>query len=410
MQTSRVDPLKGIERIKHLEQEIEELRKTIESNERKYRDLYDGAPDLYRTIDINGIILDCNKAYTNYLGYLKEEILGMSIFDHVTDESIDKMRNSFESWKKDGHVESREIKMKRKDGTIFSGLLSATNLYDCDGKLIGSNTVIKDITELCKARQDLEASQKEIQDNLEKLKKTDDAKDEFLAMITHELKTPLVPIAGYADILLSEFLGTLTDPQKERIRIIKSSSETLLKLITELLDAQKIELGKLKLEMSSQDLSTIIENTITNVKPIADRHNIAITSELEKNVYCYCDKDRITQVLTNLIFNSLDFCEDKTGKISIKLNMDNMNAKIVVKDNGLGIEKQNLGKIFVKFYQVNTTTTREHGGTGLGLSVCKGIVENHGGKIWIESEGLNKGTEIHMILPRVTVKPSLTVA
>ncbi|TSA16451.1 MAG: ATP-binding protein, partial [Nitrosopumilales archaeon] len=112
-----------------------------------------------------------------------------------------------------------------------------------------------------------------------------------------------------------------------------------------------------------------------------------------------CDRCRIEQVLANLIANSLDFVPKQTGRIHLSLISDNGHAKIIVKDNGIGIIKESIGKIFVKFYQVDTTSTRQHGGTGLGLVVCKGIVENHGGKIWAESDGEGKGTTIHIKLP-----------
>jgi len=400
MQTFKVSARTELDRLKSLEAEIEELKRVIESNEQNYRDLYEGAPDMYRTIDADGIILDCNTAYAKSLGFSKQEVIGMSIFDHTSKDSIKKMKNSFETWKRVGHVENMEILLKRKDGTVFPGLLSANNLYDKKRKLLGSNTVIRDITEIFEARKKLENSQKQIQVQLKKLKDIGIQKEEFLAMITHELKTPLVPIKGYADILLSGFHGTLSIAQKERIEIIKSSAESLLKLIQDLLDAQKLELGKLKLDMISTSVSEIILSTITKMKPDADRHKIKITTDLEENIRCYCDKDRIMQVLTNVIFNSLDFCPEEGGTIHIKMCSEKDHAKIIVKDNGIGILKENLDKVFVKFYQVNTAITREHGGTGLGLAVCKGIIENHGGKIWARSEGKNKGTEIHILLPR----------
>ena len=130
---------------------------------------------------------------------------------------------------------------------------------------------------------------------------------------------------------------------------------------------------------------------------------MSITTDLHKGISCLCDKIRIEQVISNLISNSLDFCAKGSGKIHIKLYSQNSNAKIVVKDNGIGILKESIDKIFVKFYQADTTTTREHGGTGIGLSVCKGIVDSHNGKIWAESKGRNQGTEIHVLLPMIKI-------
>ena len=139
----------------------------------KYRSLYENSPDLYRTIDTEGVILDCNKSYADALGYSKEEIIGITIFNHVADISLVALRNSFETWKETGHVSSREVWMRRKDGTTFPASLSATNLYDEDGKLIGSNTTIRDITEVYESRKKLEDNERRIKAQFEELKKLD---------------------------------------------------------------------------------------------------------------------------------------------------------------------------------------------------------------------------------------------
>ncbi|QLH11316.1 hypothetical protein DSQ20_07470 [Nitrosarchaeum sp. AC2] len=116
---------------------------------------------------------------------------------------------------------------------------------------------------------------------------------------------------------------------------------------------------------------------------------------------CNCDKDRMSQVIINVLSNAIDFCPKQQGKIEIITNRIKNNIHIIIKDNGMGISKENIDKIFVKYYQVDTTLTREHGGTGIGLSLSKIIVENHNGKIWAESNGLDKGSEIHIQLPTI---------
>ncbi|HKC78740.1 MAG TPA: HAMP domain-containing sensor histidine kinase [Nitrosopumilaceae archaeon] len=234
----------------------------------------------------------------------------------------------------------------------------------------------------------------------EKLRKADLIKDEFLAMITHELKTPLVPIIGYVDILLSEKLGKINEIQKEKLEIVKTSTRFLLKMISDLLDAQKIELGQLALVKNPHYLFQIIKSVLARMRPDLESHGIMVSTDLQENISCLCDDMRLQQVLINLISNAMDFCPKNNGKINIKLKLeDNTHARISVIDNGGGIPKSKLDKIFVKFYQVDTSTTREHGGTGLGLSVCKGIIESHGGKIWAESDEINTGTQIHILLP-----------
>lgn len=364
-----------------------------------YKKIYENSPILKRTIDKNGIIISCNTSYAKQLGYTKKQIIGKSIFDHTAQASIRELKSELKQWKKTHEITNKEIWLKRKNGKIFPTLLSGTSVYDVKGKLIGRTASMIDLSEIYRVRERIRAKEELVSKQLEDLKKLNLIKDEFMAMITHELKTPLAPIKGYADILLSEALGPLNPTQKERLEIIRSSSNSLLKLISDILDSQKIELGQLVLHKEIHSLSQIISESIDRMKPSAEKKEVVIATDLMSALFCYCDKVRIQQVLTNLLANSLDFVPKQSGTILIKSYRDGNMAKIIVKDNGVGIAKSDLEQIFVKFYQVDTKATREHGGTGLGLSVCKGIIENHGGKIWAESEGKGKGTSVHILLP-----------
>ena len=237
-----------------------------------------------------------------------------------------------------------------------------------------------------------------IKEKEEETKKTEIAKDEFLAMITHELKTPLVPIQGYSDILLSEHLGKLTDKQKERIEIIKSSSETLLSLISDLLDAQKLELGQLKMRKENINIKDTITHAIETFLPQAQKNKIEIISNIA-DFSIEHDPARIKQVITNLIKNSLTVVEPEKGKIEISMKNMPQEIQISVKDNGIGIPLNKQGDLFKKFYQVDASLTREKGGSGLGLSICKGIMENHGGVITVKSTP-NQETIFTFTLPK----------
>ena len=233
----------------------------------------------------------------------------------------------------------------------------------------------------------------------EEAKKIEIAKDEFLAMITHELKTPLVPIQGYADILLGGHLGQLNKNQKERIEIIKSSSASLLQLISDLLDAQKLELGQLRIKAQHNNIKLTIEKTISVMTPQAIADQIELTHNAKEDIYALYDDERISQVVTNLIKNSLKAVQPKTGKVQVLFEDSQNNIKISVRDNGRGIPADAINKIFRKFYQVDTSTTREKGGSGLGLSICKGIIETHGSNINVESE-LGRGSTFSFTLPK----------
>ncbi|MGC1426760.1 MAG: PAS domain-containing sensor histidine kinase [Nitrosotalea sp.] len=382
-----------------LKRDLRQLMNIVQINQKRYVDLYEQSPDLYRTIDADGTILDCNNAYAIRLGYSKEEIIGKTIFDHSSENGYQDIKDSFEIWKRTGNVQNKEIQLKCKDGSIFPGLISANNLYDIHGKLIGSNSVIKDIAEICEYRKKLQESKDQIQIQLFELQQLDVAKDEFLAMITHELKTPLVPIKSYVEMILSEKLGPLNDIQKSRLSTVQSNMVYLLKILSDLLDVQKIELGQLKLTKDLHDLAEIVDKTVEKMREDIEKRDMSITTNLQSNLICICDDIRIEQVLTNLLVNAIKFSTPGNGKISVKILPENEWAKIIVKDNGIGIIREDLEQIFVKFYQIDASSTREYGGTGLGLSVCKALVESHGGKIWAESEGTGKGSEIHILLP-----------
>lgn len=233
----------------------------------------------------------------------------------------------------------------------------------------------------------------------EETRKMSVAKDEFLTMITHELKTPLVPIQGYADMLLGGHLGNLTDKQKERMGIIKSSATSLLQIISDLLDAQKLELGQLRMKKEVSPIQTTVLKSIQTLQPQIDESHIAVSSEISPKILVPHDEDRIAQVLTNLIKNSIKVVKPRVGVIKITASEDANEVRITVSDNGSGIPPEKQAKLFTKFYQADASLTREKGGSGLGLSICKGIVVAHGGKITLESTP-GVGTNVTFSLPK----------
>jgi signal transduction histidine kinase len=222
-------------------------------------------------------------------------------------------------------------------------------------------------------------------------------KDEFSSMIAHELKTPLVPIKSYLDMIISGKIGQLTPQQIEKLEIIRSSANSLNKLIDDLSDVQKLDTGNMKIHLEDNSLSEIINETVIKLEPDFSKKGIKVNLEL-RQVRCQCDKSRISQILLNLLTNALDFTPSSDGKITISLSKDNDFAKLSVEDNGSGIPDDKLEQIFQKYYQVDSSMRREYGGTGLGLSITKGIVDMHGGKINVESE-MGKFTRFTIFLP-----------
>lgn len=228
------------------------------------------------------------------------------------------------------------------------------------------------------------------------LKETETRKDEFSSMIAHELKTPLMPIKSYLDMILAGKMGQLTPQQIEKLEIVRSSADSLHKLINDLSDVQKLETGNLRLNLDEHSLSDIVNETVIELQPDLDKKDLQTSLSLHQ-IRCLCDKMRIKQVLLNLITNSIDFTPN-SGKITINLSKEDDYAKIIVEDSGSGIPNEQLENIFKKYYQVDSSRTREYGGTGLGLAITKGIIDQHGGKISVESK-VGKFTRFTILLP-----------
>jgi len=380
---------------------VESLRKTSEVlsvSEQKYRHIFQDSPNLLRVTDMEGIIRDCNRSYAKKLGYAKTEVIGKSIFDHVSEESVDTMNDIFLAWKRDRRVFDREVWFKRKDGSTFPTLLSANTMYGPKGEVIGSNTIIIDMTEIYNAQKEIKAKQDIIKQQLIDLKKTDTQKDEFISMITHELKTPLTPIRGYCEMLADEDFGTLTKDQLDYIKKIESNATSLQQLIGDVLDVQKLGMKKMKFNIDEFRVDTFLLNVFEDNLSTAKKNRIKLINSTKNKITVKTDRHRLSQVFNNLINNAMSFVQQGIGRIEIGVKKDGNDVICYVIDNGHGIPKEKQKDIFKKFYQADTSHSRKHMGTGLGLSICKGIMDGLGGKIWLESEP-RKGTTFYFSIP-----------
>jgi signal transduction histidine kinase len=302
-----------------------------------------------------------------------------------------------------------EIKVKSSDeiGDLsikFENMRKEINKVNSNlNKLVEERTI-----ELKEANFDLKLKE----ENLHKLNKelimADVAKEEFMSMISHELKTPLVPARGYLEMLLRQKkIGELNEKQKRFIDIIYRNILKVEYLVNDVLDVYKLDIGKLKLSKKLVNIGHLTDSIENDLRLLTNDKHIKLNFEIvvDKNDYIYCDQKRIEQVFSNLIKNSIDFVPDDFGKIDIKVEIssDKSFVKFSVKDNGPGIPVNEVDNLFQKFYQIDTSSTRKHGGTGLGLVICKGIVEAHGGKIWIYKE-YDKGACFIFTLPLVNDK------
>jgi two-component system CheB/CheR fusion protein len=271
-------------------------------------------------------------------------------------------------------------------------LLNARRLSDRIAKIPLIFLAIEDITE----RRRLEKVE---QQKLEYLVELDKIKDDFLSVTTHELRAPLVPIKAQAQMLLAGDYGDLNPGQKRAVEMIFRNEEDLFKLSHDLMDIIKIKSNKLVLFLEECQIEKIIQEAVANTKNIAEEKHVTLSlasfPELPKMIL---DKRRIGQVLTNLIYNAIVFTPEKGG-VNVKIQKSKDAIVVIVKDSGVGISPENLKQLFTPFFQVGTVLNRKYVGSGLGLALSKGIIEAHGGKIWVESKGEGQGSTFSFSLP-----------
>jgi len=272
-------------------------------------------------------------------------------------------------------------------------------------------TNVREIFELNKNFQSMgETVEKTIEvqkEYVEKLKIMDRKKVEFSSMVSHELKTPLVPILGYVQMLQKEeLLGELNEKQKEAVDEIYLSTIKLERLVGDILTTQKLDLGKLIFDKENINISELLYGIIKEFEPEATERKINITTNFNDDLQIFSDKDRINQVFSNLIKNSIGFVSSNTGNITIGAKDSSNDIEFFVQDNGTGISTENQKELFKKFYQVDTSASRKRGGSGLGLAICKGIVNGLEGKIWVRSEEKVQTTFFFKI-PKKTINVSV---
>lgn len=241
----------------------------------------------------------------------------------------------------------------------------------------------------------------ELQKRAQELKELDRLKSAFLANMSHELRTPLNSILGFTDVMLEGLDGPLTDYMDNDLRLIQKNGQHLLHLINDVLDMAKIESGRMNLHPEKFKVHELLSEVTSITSTLASEKNTAlfITDDSDQEVEIYADNTRIRQVMINLVNNAIKFTTN--GKIALRTAcIDGARVLVTVKDTGLGIPLDHLEAIFQEFTQVDTSTTRKVGGTGLGLPISRRLVEMHGGRLWAESTGVEgEGSTFYVELP-----------
>ena len=348
--------------------------------EQKYRTLYEKSPDLLRTVDLNGNIVDCNDSYCSSLGYSREEIIGKSMYTHVAEKSIGDLKDAMLEWDHTGSIGNREIWLQRRVGDIFPTLLLSTNLYDTDGNLTGRIGALRDMTVMYNARKEIE----------EHKTKRLSAIGELSARIAHDLRNPLSVVHNTLEIIKIQNPDFEKDNRSKFDRI-----ERAVKRMTHQIDEvmEYVVPNPLKLQ-EHVSLLGVINSSVLNVTTKDTKIHVP-----QNDVMIKCDPEKLEIVFTNLLLNATQ-AMNNCGIIYFRIRdtqiTDDTNKSfttIEIEDTGPGIPKILMPKIFDPLF-----TTRQIG-TGLGLVSCKNIIEKHGGYIDIKTE-INKGTTFIINIPK----------
>ncbi len=340
----------------------------------------------------------CNDRMLDMLGMSEEQFLSLQPKDIVPPEELPLVEEMLQK-RKSGQKVVFETLLKKSNGSLLPVEISSAPLIK-NGEFAGIVAIAHDITERKNLEEALKKRTEDLEQAYEELSVFDKMKSDFIAITSHELRTPLSLIKGYAEAFLSGELGELDDFQLSKLKIINARADQMTKIINDLLDVTRLEEGRMVGEKWYAPIGEIVHSALAEFESEAFRKKIDLTSEVQEGLPSVkVDVWRIHQVIENLLSNAIKFTPEG-GKVKVAASMEPGKRDIIVSvsDNGPGIAKKDQEKLFTKFHQVDSNTTRNSGGLGLGLVICKGIVEAHGGRIWVESE-LGKGSTFSFTIP-----------
>lgn len=394
--------------------QLEAYMAELKASERRYRLLAENVKDTIWTMSLDPLRFTyVSPSVQGIRGYSAEEAMAMPLEKTLTPESLDRVsRLLAEELGKEasGNADPNrsvtlEVLQYCKDGSTAWAEVTTSFIRDDRGRAVGLLGVSRDISERKRAEQLYQA--KIAADASNK------AKSEFLSNMSHELRTPLNHIIGFTELILGKNFGDLNELQEEYLTDVHQSSQHLLTLVNEVLDVAKIEAGKLELRPSRIDLKGLLQHSLLIIMDKAEKRKIRLSTtfdEIPETVLV--DELRMKQILYNLLGNAVKFTPDGgsirlnacmtkgAGDVHSGENESMRNeVEISVIDSGIGIRKEDIEKIFEPFSQIESPLTRKYPGTGLGLALCRNLVEMHGGRIWVESDGPGKGSAFRFTLP-----------
>lgn len=391
---------------------VQNQDKRIKSAQRDY--LRDRAFDLLMnselstaTVNLDMQVIFCNNRFASIFNSSPEQMLGKNILEHFPFPKSGIFYQSLEEIQrqKKGPERPKLLGLKLEDHPESEGEIDFFAMLRpfCEDNqefifialtFPGNAEVIFD---------DMVESLNKRNSDYKELEEIDHLKSEFLATLSHELKTPLVSIKGYMDLMESEKFGPLTEGQRKALRVSLKNTSHLNSLISSILNFARMEAGKLRFDLAPQRLGSLINDTIDSMKPISDKNNISIIYEtVEELPWVMMDAELINRVLINLLDNAIKFSE-KDNKVIIKaVQTTEKTLRISIQDYGCGIPEDKIDKIKRPFFQADKSDTRPRGGLGLGLAICEKILAGHGTSLQISSspQGTTIGFDLKITQPR----------
>lgn len=395
--------------IKKAEEEINKLSQFHEN-------IIDNANVWLSVIDPQSKIIIWNKAAENITGFSRDEVIGHNkIWDWLqpADNLVNIKRNSKMNLESGENIltENFEKTIVRKDGEKRTISWNSRMLYDNMNNPIGNIALGQDITERKKYEDKINKQNEElteinssleekVKDRTKQIQHLLRQKDEFINQLSHDLKTPLTPMMVLLP-LLKEKIKNKKDT--ESFDVVLRNVYFMKDLVNKTIDLAKLNSGIIQLEFQTINLNEELEFIIGNNQVLFDRNDIKIINKIKDQIFVFADKIRLDEVFNNLITNAIKYSPDKGGKIYIDAKEDKERFTISIKDTGLGMDSEQIELVFDEFYKVDDSR-HELDSSGLGLTITKKIIEKHGGKIWVESEGTGKGSTFYFTLKKSKIK------
>ncbi|MDD5614342.1 MAG: ATP-binding protein [Candidatus Omnitrophica bacterium] len=433
-----IESLKNqIEEFRALKQRWEKSEQVLKQSEEDYKKRTQSIYDVIYEIDSGGVFTFLSNSIEKY-GYNPQELIGkhFSYFIHpddvkkvsrdavlphyrgmVTgDENSPKLFDERRSGER--MTKYLEIRIMPKDANAQEDYriveLHSAGRWKTDNsenKFVGSIGIIRDVTERKKAEQELKSTYDRVQSLYDSLEQENKRLDElsrlksgFVANASHEIRTPIAIIKESVELFLDHMSKNLVQEQRNVLAMTRNNIDRLARMVDSLLDASKIEAGKLQLDKTEFDIVKVTEDAALNIKPLADKNGVEIkTKKPELKLPVFCDREKIERVLINLLSNAVKFTP-QGGIIEIECLSRQDEIEVSVQDTGCGIAEEDFPKLFDQFTQFGKK--KEVKGTGLGLSITKGIIQMHGGRIWVQSK-VGQGSKFYFTLPVLAKKDIL---